>query len=221
MIVFPSDIFLVRVLANDSFISVLKMKQHMNPFAYSWFWISFFFGKKKIKLSTSHYQSIYDIDYEALHKKGIKLLIFDFDDTLTYDKGEISSKTKQLLEKLSKKFKLAIFTNSHFWRRRKIIAMISKLPIYVNGGSGKPAKKGFGHLLDHYHIQPKNAAMIGDKLVMDLWGAYNTGMEERILVEPYSEIFGGKKANVLDSWLRNLEKKICSDIYFLHDIREK
>ena len=58
-------------------------------------------------------KNIYDINYDLLKKQGIKLILFDLDNTLTPAREEkYYKKTKELFDNLKKDFKVAIFSNN-------------------------------------------------------------------------------------------------------------
>ncbi len=139
----------------------------------------------RTKTYTQKNESVFSIDYSKLKKDGVKLLIFDVDDTLTWNLGRLEEKTIALLKDLSKKFKIAIFSNCSKNRRKKLSIMLSGLDIYIVPIGGKPGKQGFLHTIGHFRIKPENIAMIGDRMGTDIWGAYVTNIKERVLVKGY------------------------------------
>ena len=130
-------------------------------------------------------ESIYDIDIEELKNIGIKALFFDLDSTLMKSKsGKFSFKTVQFLNDLKSNFKLAIITNN------KSIDYINKaksqidIPIYSN--AKKPNPKVLLLACEELNIEPKNAAMIGDRPLSDILGGINANMTT-ILVDSISK----------------------------------
>ena len=67
-------------------------------------------------------KSIFDIDFKELRGQGIRLLIFDIDDTLCPSKSDLSEKTKDFLAQLMKKddprFFIGILSNCGNRRKR-------------------------------------------------------------------------------------------------------
>lgn len=125
-------------------------------------------------------KDIYSIDYKKLKLNGIKVLLFDFDNTLI-EKGnyKINKEAVRLIKALKKDFLIYIVTNSiHIRKLRKVCEELDV--IYVSG-SRKPFKRGFKK------IPLKNSsseiAMIGDQLITDVWGG-NRMNYYTILIDP-------------------------------------
>ncbi len=176
--------------------------------SYLKFWLNFPSFKKKIL--TSHQKSIYSIPYHTLAKAGVKLLIFDVDDTLCGYHDLISNETLRLLKDLRKKFHIGILSNCNTARRNEVKGMMEGIDVYITAENCKPAAHCFQSILHHFNIAGKNTAMIGDRAVMDLWGALQAEISHRILIEPYSEFYKGRKSPYLSRLVRTIEKK-CID----------
>ncbi|MBN2367640.1 HAD hydrolase-like protein [Candidatus Woesearchaeota archaeon] len=182
----------------------------MDPIEYAKFLFTQIFNKQDIV--TQRAKSVYDIDYKALKKKGVKLLIFDVDDTLAGNKTGLPEKSKELLTKLSRSpynFRLAILSNCSRKRFNKLKDMVKALDIYVEEKNNKPDKKGYLSIMEHFKINPDKTAMIGERIGTDLWGAYISGISHRILVLPFSEVFPSKKPVSLYRILRKFEFWLC------------
>jgi predicted HAD superfamily phosphohydrolase YqeG len=61
--------------------------------------------------------------------------------------------------------------------------------------------------MEHLKTGPRNTAMVGDRPGTDMWGAHRAGIKHTILVEPYSEAFGGKKPGAIIRLARAAEKR--------------
>lgn len=151
---------------------------------------------------TDRARSIYDIDYDKLRMQGVRLLIFDADDTLTGNKDRIPERSARLLARLKKRFRVAVHSNCSPKRHADLTR---SLDVYVQKDARKPGKEGFVSLLEHFSVRPQRAAMIGDRIGTDLWGAFVCGIGHRILVTPYSDIFPARRPNPLFRLLRKVE----------------
>ncbi len=160
------------------------------------------------QISTEKLDSIFDIDLQDLKSKGIKLLVFDFDDTLAdFHALELSPNVRNwLLEVKKQGFLIAVFSNCSSKRNRILQGMFTEIDFYNVPRSDKPNPAGYLEILNYYGLKPGNAAMIGDRVATDLWGAYLAGFKERILVKPFSRVFGGKKARFMDRLLKKVEQ---------------
>lgn len=121
--------------------------------------------------------TIFDIDYRALHERGVHVLLFDLDKTLGPRKAEVlPERTVRLLESLTDQgFRIGILSNR---RRPKDDAVIERLAArYVLlHTAGKPRRRGYLAVLDRLKAAPADAAMIGDKLITDIVGANRLGI---------------------------------------------
>lgn len=145
-------------------------------------------------------KSIFEINYGKLKKNGIKVLLFDFDNTLI-EKGnyEIGDKTITFIEKLKKDFIIYVVSNS--LNDKKLNYVCKKLSIPYIGNSKKPFSYGYKRLAFR-SIKNEEVAMIGDQLITDVWGANRMGYYS-ILVDPMIE-----KELVFTKINRGLEKII-------------
>ena len=158
---------------------------------------------KPKSIATMREESVFSVNYDSLRKKGIKLLIFDVDDTLTGDQENLHDDSKKLLISLKKKFKLAVVTNRTY-PSKEIEDFCKKNKISYLMGADKPDHKKTSELLKNLETKPENSVLIGDRPT-DIWAAYNAGIKERILVEPYSIIFGTRTSKKIN-FIRNFEK---------------
>ncbi len=173
-------------------------------------YLKFWTGNKK-DLVTKKTESIFDIDFHLLKTEGFSLVIFDVDDTIDDYLGEIEGRSLQLLKDLqSVGFKVGIFSNSKPKRTKYLTEFFGQLNIYNVNRSDKPNPAGYFEILNHYKISPEETIMIGDKLGTDMFGAYLAGIKMRILVEPFSSVFDGRKAKLLDRLVRDIEKMFKS-----------
>lgn len=141
-------------------------------------------------------KDIYSVNYNKLKQKGINILLFDFDNTLI-ERGnyEIDNKAVVLMNKLKKKFKIYVVTNSI--HKKKLKKVCSKLKVPYIGGSRKPFKKGFKKLK---LSNPKEVAMIGDQLLTDVLGG-NKMNYYTVLIDPinYDEFITTRINRIVES----------------------
>ena len=131
-----------------------------------------------------YYKSIFDVDYQKLKNKNIKVLIFDSDNTIiTYDEDLPSDKVKELIMKLSKDFKIFIASNNKKERVRKIGKHMNVHAFY---SVVKPTKKLRKLLLKKFDVLMDEVAIIGDQIVTDIFMGNRLHMWT-ILVDPLGE----------------------------------
>ncbi len=128
--------------------------------------------------------SIYDIEYNKLKKKGIKCLLFDLDNTLTpVDIDVPSKKVSELFAKLEKDFKIIIISNSG---KKRLIPFKEGLNVDVASSSHKPFKKKYLKIMNMYKFKYHEIAAIGDQLLTDILGANRVGITS-ILINPLGD----------------------------------
>ena len=129
-------------------------------------------------------KNIYSINYEKLKNQGIKVLLFDLDNTIIERHNyELPLKLKELFKELNKYFMIYIISNSFNYEK---LEKISKtLHIAYIGGSMKPFKRGYKKI-NFKNIKKRQMAMIGDQLLTDILGAKKMGYYT-ILTDPIKE----------------------------------
>ncbi len=122
--------------------------------------------------------SLMDIDFELLKKRGIKFVAFDADSTLVPYRGiELTPKTQKFLlskRKLFKKWVIASNrpTNDLQNLAKSIDATVVRAILFKR----KPQKRYFKKVLRFLGAKPSEIAMVGDKLIADMFGAKRMGM---------------------------------------------
>lgn len=131
-----------------------------------------------------YYQSIFNINYELLKKKNIKVIIFDLDNTIIkIDEDVPSEKVKELFKKISSDFKIFIASNNKKNRVRRIGKYMDVHAFY---SVVKPTKKIKKLLLKKYNVKMNEVAIIGDQIVTDVFMGNRLKMYT-ILVDPLGE----------------------------------
>lgn len=129
-------------------------------------------------------KDIFDIDYQKLKEKNIKLIIFDLDNTIGRIKDELpSKKIIAFIEKLSKDFKIVVASNNFKKRVRKYCEKLNCDYFYA---VLKPSVRIGLLIKKRYKISSKNTCIIGDQIITDILMGNRLKMHT-ILVDPISE----------------------------------
>jgi hypothetical protein len=123
-------------------------------------------------------KKVQDINFDELKELGVKLVIFDIDDTLI--PRPIKDPSPEILEWIQTVkdagFQICIMTNNNLERSKSIPGE------YGIHHSLKPFKIKFKRVLKKYGMSPKETCMVGDKLFTDILGANRMGMHS-VLVD--------------------------------------
>ena len=160
-------------------------------------------NRMKYKIN-SYYKNVYSVDYEKLIKKGIKLLIFDLDNTLGLIEDKIiPDRSLDLLNKLKDDFIIVVASNNS---KKRVSKFVDGMFDYVYF-SLKPTKRTERVIKKRYKIENNECAIIGDQIVTDI-KLGNKCDFYTILVDPL-----GKDSKV--SFInRLLEKRVKAKIQF-------
>ena len=149
-------------------------------------------------------KSIYDIDYQKLKEKDIKLIIFDLDNTIGRIKDETPpKKVIELINKLSKDFKVVVASNN---MEKRVYKFCSKLNCDYFSCVLKPSTKIGLLIKKKYKIGSAHTCIIGDQLLTDILMGNRLKMFT-ILVDPISE-----KEYKITHFNRLLEKRLMKRI---------
>ena len=145
-------------------------------------------------------KNIHDINYDLLKKQGVKLILFDLDNTLTPAREEkYYKKNKELFDKLKKDFKVAIFSNNF---KNRVSKYGEYYDVDLEYLSLKPLCFKYMKIKKKYGLKSNEIATIGDQLLTDVFGANNMKMYS-ILITPVSKI------DLRETWLnRKIEGQI-------------
>lgn len=152
-------------------------------------------------------KSIEDVDFRLLSRKGVKFVAFDADSTLVHFRGtELAPGAKLFLQKQRRLFESWCIasnriTNDLLPLADSMDAQVVRATILTR----KPSRRFFDRVLTLFGGKPYRVAMIGDKLIADIWGAKRAGM-----ITVWVEKIGPD--NPLDTLfrVRQLEKKLMS-----------
>ena len=128
--------------------------------------------------------SAYEVEYDRLYRRGIRLLVFDIDNTLElYTAADPGEKLRGLVKRLKETgFRIALLSNG---KEPRVARFGAALAVSYRFKAGKPMPKGLRMTMEEAGVTPKETAVIGDQLFTDcmagnLAGAYT------IYTEPLS-----------------------------------
>ena len=154
-----------------------------------------------------HFKSIYTIDYAFLKEKGIKVLMYDLDNTLIpYHEKMPNPELCQLKSKLEEMgFIIFIVSNS---KKTRVEKFAKEFGVKYVKFAKKPLKVGFTRALDNLPKNMQNAevAFIGDQLLTDILGSNRMNFNS-ILVDPFNretEALITKCNRLLESFFRKI-----------------
>lgn len=151
-------------------------------------------------------KSIFDINYDKLKDKNIKIIVMDLDNTIATVKEKTAKKeVRELFNKLSTDFKLVIASNNF---KKRVSIMCDNLPCDYFYNLCKPFKKLKKLLIKKYHVNMNEVCIIGDQIVTDIFLANRIGALS-VLVDPL-----GEKDLKITRLNRFIEKRIIKKIKF-------
>lgn len=122
-------------------------------------------------------ESLLDIDFKTLKAAGVKYVAFDADATLVSYRGtEITAEIKEYLKQNRNLFSLWCIasnriTNDLLPLGEAIDAQVIRATLFTR----KPSRRFFKRVVEYFDAQPHEIAMIGDKLIADMFGAKRAG----------------------------------------------
>lgn len=146
--------------------------------------------------------SVYEVDFNRLYKKGIRGLIFDIDNTLVPHGADADERIEKLFGELKKMgFKTFLLSNNKLERVKRFNTNIRSLYIYK---AGKPNAVNYIKAMRMMGTGKENTVFIGDQLFTDIWGAKKAGIST-ILLNPID-----KKEEIQIVLKRYLEKIVLN-----------
>ena len=110
---------------------------------------------------------IYSISQSELQKKGIHSLLLDVDGTLINRKSIMVSKTvKNWIKESKKHFSLYLISNNP--SKKRIAKIAKELNLRYKYNASKPRKKIILSAIKEIGSEPKNIAIIGDRIFTDI-----------------------------------------------------
>lgn len=127
-------------------------------------------------------EKIEDIKISFFHERGIKGLIIDLDNTITfYNSREITEDVKNWITQVVESgIKVVILSNN---KAPRIEETIKDFSVDYVERAKKPLKRGFIKAVKKLNMSEESVMMIGDQIFTDTLGAKRVGLEI-ILVNP-------------------------------------
>ena len=123
--------------------------------------------KSILKVNWDSNLPIYAISHSDLQKKGIHSLLLDVDGTLVNRKSNVIPKAvKNWIKESKKLFSLYLISNNPSKKRIEKIAKELNLKYKYN--ASKPRTKVTLSAIKEIHSDPKNIAIIGDRIFTDI-----------------------------------------------------
>ena len=118
---------------------------------------------------------ITDISAEQLQKRGIRLLMLDFDNTVVPYTTSIPTEAvdRWIKAMQASDIQLCFVSNT---KQERLGIFCRKYGIDYITHAGKPSKKGYIQCLQKYGIAPVHAAMVGDQIFTDTLGGNRAGV---------------------------------------------
>ena len=126
--------------------------------------------------------SAYEVDYEALYKKGVRGLIFDIDNTLVEHGAPATDRAKGLFLRLHDiGFAACLISNNKEPRGAPFAKAVGAA--YYVCDAHKPSRTNYLRAMELMGTDTSSTYFIGDQLFTDVYGANRTGIPS-ILVRP-------------------------------------
>ena len=132
---------------------------------------------------TKWVQSIYDVDFKKLYKKGYRGILSDIDNTLVEHDADASDEIILFLKELKEMgYEICLISNNN---EERVSRFNKTLNLYMIFNAKKPLKKGYLKAMELMGTNKSNTIFIGDQIFTDIYGANRTGIKS-ILVDPIS-----------------------------------
>ncbi len=138
-----------------------------------------------------------DITAKALHSKGIRLLMMDFDNTIVpYTRDEPSTPFLLWLEAMKQgPVQLCVVSNS---RNDRVVRFCEKYGIACITHARKPFSKGIHACMKRYGMKPEQCALVGDQIYTDVLGGNCAGLTTILVAAIHNHNFWLKLRHVAE-----------------------
>ena len=119
--------------------------------------------------------SLTHITPALLHRRGIRLLMLDFDNTIVpYTTDSPTAEMEDWLEKMNRSdITICVVSNS---KRDRVQKFCAARNIHCITHAKKPFPKGIRQCLQYYGVEASQAALVGDQIYTDVLGANCAGL---------------------------------------------
>lgn len=133
-------------------------------------------------------ESVYDIPYETLYKKGIRGVIFDVDNTLVPHGEPADDRILELFQEFHRLgMKTCLLSNN---KEPRVSAFAYQVDSpYIFKGQ-KPSVRGYEKAMELMGTDRKTTAFVGDQVFTDIYGANRAGVYSYLVkpIHPKEEI---------------------------------
>lgn len=132
--------------------------------------------------------SAYEINYEALYRKGYRGVIFDIDNTLVPHGAPADARSIALFRRLREiGFESMLLSNNKEPRVQMFNDEVHSRYIYK---AGKPSGRNYVKAMELMGTTPATTMFVGDQLFTDVWGAKKAGIRTWLVkpIHPKEEI---------------------------------
>jgi uncharacterized protein len=156
--------------------------------------------------------SLLSVNFKELKKIGVKHVAFDADSTLVHFRGrELSGETKKFLQQQRSMFDGWVIasnrvTNDLLPLAESMDAQVIRATLFTR----KPQRRFFDQVIRHFGSHPHQIAMIGDKVIADVWGAKRAGLAT-VWVEKIGPDSPWDRIVRLRYWEKRLLKKFIQE----------
>ncbi len=119
-------------------------------------------------------ESVFRMDFSARYESGVRLLIFDIDNTLVEDNVPADERAVLFLDSLKHMgFKLMILSNN---KEKRVRSFAEAVGVDYICKAGKPRRDGYISAMKKAGIDSSRTLFIGDQIFTDIWGANRAGV---------------------------------------------
>lgn len=156
---------------------------------------------RKMFLPDLYVEKVFDIDYKKLYEKGIRLIVFDIDNTLkTYGEKVPSNDIKELFNSIrGENIEVSLVSNG---RKSRVDKFNEEIKLDAMHLSLKPIPFNVIRMIKKLGFKRKDAVIIGDQIFTDVL-AGKFAFVKTILVKPIEP-----KKTKTEKIKRKLEKSI-------------
>ncbi len=155
-------------------------------------------------------ESVFEIDYEKLYRKGYRGIIFDIDNTLVPHGDDSTEEVDALFLSIQKLgFNTLLLSNNNEERIKRFLKNIDSLYICE---ADKPKCGNYLKAVELLGIKKEEAVFIGDQIFTDIFGANMSGIDNILVkyIRRKGETKIGKRRTLEKVILRFYEKnKSC------------
>ena len=148
-------------------------------------------------LPTMITDSLTDLSPDLLRKKGIKLLMLDFDNTIIPYVTNVPTPEMEIWLRCMVRVgvQLCVVSNSH---KQRPVAFCKKYGIPCITHAGKPSPRGVREAMELFRLPPEECALAGDQIFTDTLAARRAGAKAILVKSINNHNFWLKARHVLE-----------------------